>query len=184
MTLAGKRHHRTAGPAIATLVATVVGTVASATLVPPGPARATPPSIGVNAASSTNDLLSSTPDSGAVLDDAPERVVLTLVEDIRSDTAQVTLLHAGRRIRLTDVDGSGAILDVILPNDTVGANIVEWRVQSTSGRDLSGHLSFTVNAGPGGLKGFLIEHTLHLVSGAIMLAFGVVSLRRYRRPIS
>jgi copper resistance protein C len=131
---------RSSAAAITTVVAlaalTMIGTVAGSAV--PASAHA--------------ELISSDPESGAVLDQAPESVTLTFEEDLRPEgrALVVTAPDDARVDRRSTLTVDGPVMRVTLdPLTAAGVYRVAYRVVSADGHPVSGEYTFTYR-GPGG----------------------------------
>jgi methionine-rich copper-binding protein CopC len=110
-------------------------------------AAALTPALGVavaQPASAHDRLLSSDPEDGATLDDAPSAITLVFSADV---------LEAGAQVAVTTTDGTVAAEAVVdgdevvaaLPDDLPGGDWgVTWRVVSSDGHPIEGDLAYTV----------------------------------------
>lgn len=112
----------------------LIGLLASLVLLAPG-----------GAAMAHDELLSSDPEDGATLQDAPEELLLTFSGQIAQVGAQLQITdEAG-----TDVaDGDPVVqgTDLVQPLSDIGSGDYEviWRVTSSDGHPISGAFGFTV----------------------------------------
>jgi methionine-rich copper-binding protein CopC len=102
-------------------------------------------------ASAHDDLLSSTPESGATVDVLPAQLVLTFSAELLSDgSSTVVEVTDAAGTAVTDaapvVDGSTVTQS--LAGTSTGAIRVLWRVVSSDGHPISGELGFEVAATP------------------------------------
>lgn len=119
---------------IRTLRALLIGLLAVLVVLAPG-----------GTATAHDELLSSVPEDGATLEEAPEELVLTFSGQI----AQV-----GAQLQVTDADGEDVAdgdpvvegTDLVQPLTDIGSGDYEvvWRVTSSDGHPISGTFAFTV----------------------------------------
>ena len=97
------------------------------------------------------DLDFSTPDDGAVLESAPEEVVLTFTEELFNELVEVSILDsAGELVMVTEVEQTpppGTDVIVSWPGDLpAGEYSVAYRVVSEDGHPVTGQISFSYAA--------------------------------------
>jgi len=97
-------------------------------------------------ASAHAELISSDPESGAVLDSAPDAVTLTFEDDLRPEgrALVVTAPDDERVDRRSTLTVDGPVMSVTLdPLTTSGVYRVAYRVVSADGHPVSGEYTFT-----------------------------------------
>jgi copper transport protein len=147
---------------------------------------------GAGLASAHAELLSSDPQPGAVLDQAPAHVTLTFTEPVESSLGAIRLFDGtGTSIDIGAArhpDGRGEVVEIDLPDLANGSYVVDWRVVSSDSHPV--HAAFTFQVGPdsdltSGLLGQIIgsSHTgrsaglgldvsRSLVTAAMAIVFG------------
>lgn len=148
--------------------------------------------VGVGQVSAHSQLLSSDPQPGQVLDQAPQHVTLTFNESVEISLGAIRLFDGtGASIDVSAArhpDGDGKIVQVDLPKLSNGSYVVDWRVVSADSHPV--HAAYTFQIGPDsnladGLLGQIISssHTgrpagiglavsRSLVTASIALVFG------------
>jgi copper transport protein len=124
-------------------------------------------------------LVSTEPADGAILDEAPKRLVLTFDEPVTP--VVVTLVDAtGHRTDIDDVKTEGPSLTVVPPPVAPGTSVLSWRVVSADGHPVGGALVFSVGhptaagaAAPAGDAGTRIGVWATRAALYALLAFGV-----------
>lgn len=108
--------------------------------------------LGGSAAEAHDQLIRSTPESGAVLDAAPTEASLVFSGTISELGSEVALLRGGAPVELSDeLKVDGAEVKVALPALEDGAYELNWRVVSSDGHPISGTVPFTIgNPAAGG----------------------------------
>lgn len=104
--------------------------------------------VPVSGAAGHASLVSSNPEDGAVLDVAPEEVVLTFSEELLSDLVEISVLDADDTpIVVTEVPQTpppGTDVKVPWPADAApGEYSVAFRVVSADGHPVTGRISFS-----------------------------------------
>ena len=101
--------------------------------------------VGPAAAHAT--LVSTDPTQGEVLEEAPERVVLTFDEAVRGVPDAVQVFDAQGVLVPATAAVRGAELEVV-PDEPLGegTTVIAWRVVSEDGHPISGSLTFSVGA--------------------------------------
>ncbi|MDP9465594.1 MAG: copper resistance protein CopC/CopD, partial [Actinomycetota bacterium] len=106
--------------------------------------------VGVGRASAHAELLSSDPQPGAVLDQAPAHVRLTFNEPVEISLGAIRLFDGtGTSIDISAArhpDGRGEVVEVDLPDLANGSYVVDWRLVSVDSHPL--HAAFTFQVGP------------------------------------
>ncbi len=98
-------------------------------------------------ASAHATLVSTDPAEGAVLQAAPEQVLLTFSEAVRGVPDGVQVFDAQGGLLEVSATVTGAELTVALPGSLDdGTTVVVWRVVSEDGHPISGSLTFSVGA--------------------------------------
>lgn len=90
-------------------------------------------------------LSESTPTNEAVLDQAPEEIVLTFSEAVRLTAVEIDF---GEDSRALDMDSTEPATDfsVGLPDLVPGEYVVQWRALSEDAHVISGEIRFTIAA--------------------------------------
>jgi copper transport protein len=105
---------------------------------------------GVGVASAHAELLSSTPQPGAVVDTAPKNVTLTFNENVEISLGAIRLFDGtGASVDISAArhpDGHGDAVEVDLPDLKNGSYVVDWRVVSADSHPV--HAAFTFQVGP------------------------------------
>lgn len=109
--------------------------------------------VPATAATGHASLVSSNPADGAVLEVAPESVVLTFNEELLSDLVEVSVLDANRElVMVTEAAQSPPPqTDVLIPWPTrlpVGQYSVAYRVVSADGHPVTGLVTFSYDTVP------------------------------------
>ncbi len=147
---------------------------------------------GAGQVSAHAELLSSDPQPGEVLDQAPKHITLTFSESVEISLGAIRLFDGtGASIDVTAArhpDGHEEIVEVDVPSLPNGSYVVDWRVVSADSHPV--HAAYTFQVGPdgnlaAGLLGEIISssHTgrpaaiglaisRSLVTAAIALVFG------------
>lgn len=132
--IAGKRAPRAGPPAaLRTLAALLLGGLLALT--------------GAQAASAHAELLSTTPEEGAVLDQAPAEAVLTFNEPVQLIDGSIRLFPGEGDPLTLDAHLSNANVVAALPGNVEdGSYALSYRVVSADGHPISGAISFTIGA--------------------------------------
>ncbi len=148
--------------------------------------------VGVGRASAHAELLSSDPQPGAVLDEAPTQVTLTFTEPVEMSLGAIRLFDgSGTSIDIGAArhpDGRGEAVEIDLPDLANGSYVVDWRVVSSDSHPV--HAAFTFQVGPdsnlaaglldevigssqtGSTAGIGLSVSRSLVTAAIAIVFG------------
>jgi copper transport protein len=106
--------------------------------------------VGVGQASAHSQLLSSDPQAGAVLDEAPAHVTLTFNEDVEISLGAIRVFDGtGRSVDVSAArhpDGHAEIVEVDLPKLANGSYVVDWRVVSADSHPV--HAAYVFQVGP------------------------------------
>ena len=92
-------------------------------------------------------LLSTSPDDGSVVRAAPDQIVLTFNEPIRTEPDSVRAFTADGSDWKVDFQGEDNRL-VVTPDEDPGTGtvVVAWKVISADGHEVGGSLSFSIGA--------------------------------------
>jgi methionine-rich copper-binding protein CopC len=105
--------------------------------------------IGTSVAQAHDELLGSTPQAGAALEAAPDRIELQFSGDVQELGTEV-LVTADDGTAVSDgpvqVDGT-TVVQPLSADLSAGSYVVDWRVTSADGHPLSDRFSFTVAGG-------------------------------------
>jgi copper transport protein len=105
---------------------------------------------GVGQAAAHSELLSSDPQPGQVLDQAPEHITLTFNEHVEISLGAIRVFDGtGRSIDVSAArhpGGHGEIVEIDLPKLTNGSYVVDWRVVSADSHPV--HAAYTFQVGP------------------------------------
>ncbi|HEX2782935.1 MAG TPA: copper resistance protein CopC, partial [Ilumatobacteraceae bacterium] len=106
--------------------------------------------VGVGQASAHSQLLSSDPQAGEVLDQAPAHVTLTFNEDVEISLGAIRVFDGtGKSVDVSAArhpDGEGKVVEVDLPKLANGSYVVDWRVVSADSHPV--HAAYTFQVGP------------------------------------
>lgn len=92
-------------------------------------------------------LVSSTPEDGAQLDEAPSEIVLEFNEDIQDLGNEIVVVDSeGTPVADGEPVADGATVTQAVMGGAAGAFTVTWRVVSADGHPISGELSYDVTA--------------------------------------
>jgi len=92
-------------------------------------------------------LVSSTPEDGAELDEAPSEIVLEFNEDIQDLGNEIVVVDSeGTPVADGEPVADGATVMQAVMGGAAGAFTVTWRVVSADGHPISGELSYEVTA--------------------------------------
>jgi copper transport protein len=147
---------------------------------------------GVGQAAAHSELLSSDPQPGQVLDQAPEHITLTFNEHVEISLGAIRVFDGtGKSIAVSAArhpDGRGEIVEIDLPKLTNGSYVVDWRVVSADSHPV--HAAYTFQVGPdsnlasglldqiissshtGRAAGIGLAVSRSIVTGAIAIVFG------------
>ncbi|MGO2141198.1 MAG: copper resistance protein CopC [Leucobacter sp.] len=104
---------------------------------------------GAQAASAHAELLSTTPENGAVLDQAPAEAVLTFNEPVQLIDGSIRLFPGDDDPLILDAHVSNTSVIAALPGDVPdGAYALSYRVVSADGHPISGAITFTIGDTP------------------------------------
>ena len=104
---------------------------------------------GAQAASAHAELLSTTPENGAVLDEAPAEAVLTFNEPVQLIDGSIRLFPGDDDPLIIDAHVSNTSIIAALPGDVPdGAYALSYRVVSADGHPISGAITFTIGDTP------------------------------------
>lgn len=104
---------------------------------------------GAQAASAHAELLSTTPENGAVLDEAPAEAVLTFNESVQLIDGSIRLFPGDEDPLTLDAHVSNTSVIAALPADLAdGAYALSYRVVSADGHPISGAITFTIGDTP------------------------------------
>ncbi|MGP5732916.1 copper resistance protein CopC [Arthrobacter rhombi] len=104
---------------------------------------------GAQAAYAHAELLSTTPENGAVLDEAPAEAVLTFNESVQLIDGSIRLFPGDDDPLILDAHVSNTSVIVTLPVDVPdGAYALSYRVVSADGHPISGAITFTIGDTP------------------------------------
>jgi copper transport protein len=98
-------------------------------------------------ASAHAELVSTDPEKGSVVEDAPDEVTLTFSEPVRLTAREVAVYDAAGRVVDSETTASGTEVTVALPGAASladGSYVVGWYVVSVDGHPISGSLTFSV----------------------------------------
>lgn len=164
--MTGLRWVRHVGLAMLAVVATLAGVLA----------------LAASPASAHSDLVSTDPDEGAVLDEAPDVARLTFDEPVRTAGDAVRLFDASSNELESSARAIGTVVEIDLPSELAeGSYVVSWRVISADGDPVSGALTFSVGVPsevvvpPADAGGTGAESVLSAVQGARYLALFVAA---------
>jgi copper resistance protein C len=105
--------------------------------------------LGTSAAQAHDELLGSTPEAGATLDAAPDRIELEFSEAVQELGTEV-LVTSDDGTTVSDgpaqVDGT-TVVQPLTADLPAGGYAVDWRVTSADGHPLSDRFTFTVTDG-------------------------------------
>lgn len=105
---------------------------------------------GAQAASAHAELLSTTPEDGAVLDQAPAEAVLTFNEPVQLIDGSIRLFPGDEDPLTLEAHVSNTSVIAALPDDVdVGAYALSYRVVSADGHPISGAITFTIGDAAG-----------------------------------
>jgi copper transport protein len=106
--------------------------------------------VGVGRVSAHAELLTSDPQPGTVLDNAPTHITLTFTEPVESSLGAIRLFDgSGASIDVSAARhpaGNDAVVEVDLPALANGSYVVDWRVVSADSHPV--HAAFTFQVGP------------------------------------
>lgn len=105
--------------------------------------------VAPGAASAHNELVSTDPADGAVLDTAPASISFTFAAEVPLTSATVTVIDpAGVRTEIPDLThgATTSVLVAPLPSLPGGEVTVRWRLVSDDGHPLTGRVAFTIPA--------------------------------------
>lgn len=106
---------------------------------------------GAQAASAHAELLSTTPENGAVLDEAPAEAVLTFNEPVQLIDGSIRLFPGDDDPLTLDAHVNNTSVIAALPADLAdGAYALSYRVVSADGHPISGAITFTIGDGQAG----------------------------------
>jgi len=99
-------------------------------------------------AAAHDQLRSTNPADGAVLDVAPAQIDLTFSDDVLPISPQVVLRDTAQNdVTTTEPSVSGDVVSLPWPTGTAGGDFtVAWRVVSSDGHPIEGQFAFTVTA--------------------------------------
>lgn len=104
---------------------------------------------GAQSASAHAELLSTTPENGAVLDEAPAEAVLTFNESVQLIDGSIRLFPGDEDPLTLDAHVSNTSVIAALPADLAdGAYALSYRVVSADGHPISGAITFTIGDTP------------------------------------
>lgn len=104
--------------------------------------------MGAQAASAHAELLSTTPENGAVLDEAPAEAVLTFNEPVQLIDGSIRLFPGDEDPLTLDAHVNNTSVIAALPADLAdGAYALSYRVVSADGHPISGAITFTIGDG-------------------------------------
>ncbi|SJN10461.1 Copper resistance protein CopC [Leucobacter sp. 7(1)] len=104
---------------------------------------------GAQVASAHAELLSTTPENGAVLDQAPAEAVLTFNEPVQLIDGSIRLFPGDDDPLILDAHVSNTSIIAALPVDVPdGAYALSYRVVSADGHPISGAITFTIGDTP------------------------------------
>lgn len=104
---------------------------------------------GAQAASAHAELLSTTPENGTVLDQAPAEAVLTFNEPVQLIDGSIRLFPGDDDPLILDAHVSNTSVIAALPGDVPdGAYALSYRVVSADGHPISGAITFTIGDTP------------------------------------
>lgn len=109
--------------------------------------------VAVAPAGAHSDLLSSDPEDGAVLSEAPQEISFTFNEELLAQGSAVTLTHVGpdTRLDLGQVEVRGDTARVAWPEQSpAGEFRAAYRVVSADGHPIDGAVTFEVEQAVGG----------------------------------
>ncbi|MGO2050694.1 MAG: CopD family protein [Microbacterium sp.] len=105
---------------------------------------------GAQAASAHAELLSTTPEDGAALDQAPAEAVLTFNEPVQLIDGSIRLFPGDEDPLTLDAHVSNTSVVAVLPADVNdGAYALSYRVVSADGHPISGAITFTIGDAAG-----------------------------------
>lgn len=103
---------------------------------------------GAQAASAHAELLSTTPENGAVLDEAPAEAVLTFNEPVQLIDGSIRLFPGDEDPLALVAHVNNTSVIAVLPADLAdGAYALSYRVVSADGHPISGAITFTIGDG-------------------------------------
>ena len=103
---------------------------------------------GAQAASAHAELLSTTPENGAVLDEAPAEAVLTFNEPVQLIDGSIRLFPGDDNPLTLDAHVTNTSVIAALPADLADAGYaLSYRVVSADGHPISGAITFTIGDG-------------------------------------
>ncbi|MGP5007418.1 copper resistance protein CopC [Brachybacterium tyrofermentans] len=103
---------------------------------------------GAQTASAHAELLSTTPENGAVLDEAPAEAVLTFNEPVQLIDGSIRLFPGDDDPLTLDAHVNNTSVIAVLPADLAdGAYALSYRVVSADGHPISGAIAFTIGDG-------------------------------------
>ncbi len=106
--------------------------------------------MGAPPAAAHDSLVAAAPEDGAVLVEAPERVVLTFSDEVQ-DLGLAVVVTAPSGLRVTDgpvlAEGREVVAE-LLPLTEPGGYTVAYRVVSSDGHPIQGRTSFTLDLPP------------------------------------
>lgn len=96
-------------------------------------------------ASAHSELISSSPEDGAELEQAPAEIVLEFNEDIEPIGTEVAVVDPeGTPVSEGEVAVEGAVVTQAITGGAAGAYTVTWRAVSADGHPITGEYTFTV----------------------------------------
>ncbi len=102
------------------------------------------------AATAHDQLVSSTPESGAELDSQPEWIELEFSGEVQEMGSEVQVMYEGENVSAGELTVDGTTVSSALPADlSAGEYTVVWRVVSSDGHPISGEIPFTITDGSG-----------------------------------
>ncbi|MEW6475187.1 MAG: copper resistance CopC family protein, partial [Actinomycetota bacterium] len=150
--------------------ATVLAVVVAAVAAPAGPAWA------------HADLASTEPVSGAVLDRAPDEVLLTFTEKVEVALGGIRLFDGeGKSVplgRISHLTGKPEVVAVDLPSLERGLYVVTFRVVSADSHPVRGALTFRIGPAPAGDDSSALAQRLLAADGGSSTVGGVFAAAR------
>lgn len=113
--------------------------------------------LGALSAGAHDQLVSSTPESGQTLSEAPAEATLEFSGEVAELGSEVALLREGEDVELSgELKFEGTKVTVPLPELEPGAYELNWRVVSSDGHPIAGTVPFIIGE-QGGYEGIMNE---------------------------
>ena len=112
--------------------------------------------VGAAPARAHSDLLSSSPEAGATLAEAPGEISFTFTEELldQGNAVTLTVVETDTRLELGAVKVRGDTVRVAWPDQSpAGAYRAAYRVVSADGHPINGSITFTIEQAVGGALG-------------------------------